>query len=144
MNVGQVCSRPAIHVAASASLSKVARLMYQHRVGTVLVAKEPLDHPVVVGIVTDRDIVRAQLERATALSVLSAEDVMTRDPLELCETDSLADAIQRMRARGVRRAPVVTQRGILVGVVSTDDLVRQVAVELSGLATLLSKQHAVM
>src|SRR5689334_2472104 len=105
MNVGQICHRPAVSVAASASLAEVAELMHKHAVGAVLITKAPLDRPVVVGIVTDRDIVRAQLEHATDLSSLRVEEVMTRDPLELNETESLSHAVQRLRARGVRRAP---------------------------------------
>lgn len=141
MNVGQICSRNLVSAPASAPLSDIAKLMHDRRVGAVVITKAPLDRPVAVGIITDRDIVRAQLERKSDLAHLSAEDVMTRDPLVLGEEDAVDDAIQRMRARAVRRAPVVTSHGALAGLVSTDDLVTEVARELGSLANVLERQR---
>ncbi len=140
MKVGELCSRDAVCAAASAPLLEVARLMCDEHVGAVVITKAPLDEPVAVGIITDRDIVRAQLDRTAELSRLRAEDVMTHDPLVVNEEDSVEAAIQRMRARGVRRAPVVTSHGVLIGLVSTDDLIAQLSGELANLARLLEQQ----
>jgi CBS-domain-containing membrane protein len=65
---------------------------------------------------------------------------MTRDVLMLAENDSVSDAIERLAARRVRRAPVVTTHGILMGIVSTDDLLGVVAREVAGLARLFELQ----
>jgi CBS domain-containing protein len=65
---------------------------------------------------------------------------MTPDPLVLSEDDAVEEALGRMRARGVRRAPVTTAHGLLAGMVSTDDLISQLARELSALAHLLDLQ----
>jgi CBS domain-containing protein len=140
MNVGQISSRNLVSAPVSAPLSEIARLMYERHVGAVVVTKAPADQPVAAGIITDRDVVLAQLNRTADLSRLRAEDVMTRDPLVLNEEDSIEHAIQRMRARGVRRAPVVTAHGALAGLVSTDDLIAQVARELVSLGRLLEQQ----
>ena len=140
MNVGGLCSRPAVSAAASATLSEVAELMRNRSVGAVVITKAPRDRPEAVGIITDRDIVQAQLDHVADLSRLSAEQVMTREPLELNEQDSVEEAIHRMRARGVRRAPVIGPSGALVGLVSTDDLLAHVASELVGLARVLEKR----
>ena len=140
MKVGQVCSRNVVCASTSAPLSEVAKLMREHHVGAVVITKAPLDQPIATGIVTDRDIVRAQLQRTADLTRLRAEDVMTRDPLVVGEEDSLEDAIKRMRTRGVRRAPVVTPHGALIGLVSTDDLIAQVARELTAIARVLELQ----
>lgn len=140
MKISEVCSRDLVSVPAGAPLSEVARLMRERNVGAVVVTKAPADQPVVVGIITDRDIVCAQLERAADLSRLEAEQVMTRNPLVLNEDDSIENAIRHLRARGVRRAPVVSAHGTLVGMISTDDLVGLLARELAQLAHLL-EQH---
>lgn len=140
MNVGMICGRSPISVEASTPLSEVARLMCDHHIGAVIVTQSPLDSPVVVGIITDRDITRAQLERASDLSRLSTAEVMTRDPLVLCEDVSIEDAIERMQSRGVRRAPVISPSGTLIGIVSTDDLIAEIARELTSLARLLELQ----
>jgi len=140
MNAGQVCTKGAVSVSASAPLSEVAQLMCDRHVGAVVVTVTPSDRPVVAGIITDRDIVRAQLERTADLSRLSAGDIMTRDPLVLNEQESIGKAVQRLRQRGVRRAPVINNSGALIGVISTDDLLAQVSEELLALAHLVEEQ----
>ncbi len=65
---------------------------------------------------------------------------MTRDPLVLNEQESITGAVDRLHARGVRRAPVISASGMLVGVLSIDDLLVQVSQELQGLALLVSYQ----
>ena len=143
MNVGQECSRPAVTVAMRATLAEAAVLMRERNVGAVIVTQSPSDRPTAVGVITDRDIVRAQLDHAADLSSLSVEQAMSRDPLEINAQSDIGDAIRRMRARRVRRAPVVTVDGRLVGVVSIDDLIARVAEDLIGLCAALGKQvHA--
>jgi CBS domain-containing protein len=142
MNIGKICSRDLVSVPISATLSEVAELMRSRHVGAVVVTKAPLDRAVAIGIITDRDIVRSQLAATADLSALSAEDAMTRDPLVLGEHTSVSDAISALRLRGVRRAPVVSEHGALIGMISTDDLMAHVALDLIGVAGLLSAQPA--
>ena len=142
MNVGHACTRGAVTVPLSAPLAEVAQIMCDQHVGAVVVTEAPLDRPVVVGIITDRDIVRAQLQHAADLSRLRTGDVMTRDPLVLNEQESIGGAIDRLRARGVRRAPVISTSGMLIGVVSIDDLLVQVSQQLQNLALLVSYQQS--
>ena len=84
----------------------------------------------------------AQLQHAADLSRLRTGDVMTRDPLVLTEQESIGGAIDRLRARGVRRAPVISTSGMLVGLVSIDDLLVQVSQQLQNLALLVSYQQS--
>jgi CBS domain-containing protein len=140
MNVGRVCSRPGVTAPASSNLLEIAALMREHNVGAVIITKTPLNRPVAVGVITDRDIVQAQLDRTADLSAIPAEHVMSRAPLEITEDADIDEAIRQMRARGVRRAPVVTANGALTGMVSVDDLIASVAEELVGLAAVLSRQ----
>lgn len=143
MNVGEECSRPAITVAVSATLAEAAVLMRERNVGALIVTQSPSNRPTAVGVITDRDIVRAQLDHTADLSSLGVEQAMSRDPLEINAQADIGDAIRRMRARGVRRAPVITGNGTLIGVVSIDDLIVRVAEDLNGLAVLVGKQvHA--
>jgi CBS domain-containing protein len=140
MNVGNLCSRPPVSVPGNAPLSEVVRLMVQERIGAIIVTDAPADRAVVLGIVTDRDIVQAQLAHVADFSQLNTADTMSRDPLVLNERDDVAEALRRMRARGIRRAPVVTSSGALLGLVSTDDLLAQIAQELNALASIIARQ----
>ena len=140
MNIGTLCSRYLVTTSTGAPLAEVARLMRESHVGAVVVTAGGIDHPRVVGIITDRDIMRAQLRRTVDLSSLSAEEAMTRDPLVCPEEESIDGAIAHLRARGVRRAPVVRADGAPVGLISVDDLLRHLAGKLSGLAGIVAWQ----
>ncbi|MFI4885704.1 MAG: CBS domain-containing protein [Steroidobacterales bacterium] len=143
MLVGTLCSRCPISVPTGAPISDVARMMRGQHVGAVIVTESDEKRPRVVGIITDRDIVRAQLERTADLSRLSAGEIMTRKPLVISEEESVGGAIAHLRARGVRRAPVVAVDGTLVGVISADDLLAHVARKLIGLAEIVGSQRRV-
>lgn len=141
MLVGTLCSRPAVSVATGAPMSDVARLMRDSHVGAVIVTESTRDGPRAAGVITDRDIVSAQLARTADLSRLCAGDIMTRQPLVIEESESVDGAIAHLRARGVRRAPVVSRDGALVGVVSVDDLFAHVAQELIDMAGIIVRQR---
>jgi CBS domain-containing protein len=81
-----------------------------------------------------------ELKSHADLFVLTVQDVMTADPLTIAESCGLAEAITSLRARGVRRAPVVADTRGLVGIVSLDDLLPAVAEELTALAKLIGGQ----
>jgi CBS domain-containing protein len=65
---------------------------------------------------------------------------MIRSPLEISEGLQLDEAIRLMRAHNVRRAPVVSADGSLIGMVSVDDLIASIAEEMIGLAAVLARQ----
>jgi CBS domain-containing protein len=141
MSVGSLCSRPAVTVAMGAPIADVARLMQDRHVGAVVVTENGRDGPRAAGVITDRDIVSAQLAHSADLSRLAAGDVMTPDPLVLGEEEPVDGAIAHLRARGVRRAPVVSRDGTLVGLVSVDDLLAHLAHELIAMAQIIARQQ---
>ncbi|HUN75957.1 MAG TPA: CBS domain-containing protein [Steroidobacteraceae bacterium] len=140
MNVGDLCTRRVVTVSAGAPLSEVAQLMRDEHVGAVVVMRGGTLHARVAGIITDRDIVRLQLERTADLSSLSAGETMTPNPLVLDGGDPIEAAIAHLRARGVRRAPVTAADGAPIGLISVDDLLVQLATALMGAAAIVAQQ----
>ncbi len=136
MKVGDLCNRKAVTVSASAPASDAARLMCEERVGAVVVTAMPDESPVAIGMLTDRDIVCAQLDRAADLGQLRIGDIMSGDPLVLNADAPVEEAIRQLRNRHVRRAPVIGSGGELIGVISFDDLLAQVSGNLRALAHL--------
>ena len=59
------------------------------------------------------------------------------------DEDGVKDALALMRRRGVRRAPVVTRGGVLVGIVTLDDLLRRLVEQLNDLAGAISTELSV-
>jgi len=140
MKVGDLCRRHVVSISVAAPLSEAARLMCEQQVGAVIVTAAPADSPIAVGVLTDRDIVRAQLEGTADLGEIRIADVMSREPLVLTEDERLDEAVRRMRARGVRRAPVVGAGGALAGVISFDDVLSYICANLAALARLTERQ----
>lgn len=140
MNIGEICSREVYIVRKTEPLLEAARQMLKRHVGAVVVVESQEDLVRPIGIVTDRDIVSGLVARRGDIESLNVADVMTSDLLVLPETRSFPEAIERMRARGIRRAPVVSNAGDLVGIVTFDDLLPVVADELSALADLMGTQ----
>lgn len=125
-------------------LAQAARTMIAGHVGSLVIVADGGRRP--IGMLTDRDIVRGQLRLGADLFCLTVRDVMTPDPLTIAADLGVAQAIQAMSARGVRRAPIVDAGGALIGVITLDDLLPAVARELGELATLIGtqarKEHA--
>lgn len=143
MLVGSLCSLHPACVSIGAPVSDAVRLMRDRHIGAIIVTEGDPERPRAVGMITDRDVIRAQYERTADLSQLSAGDVMTRNPLVLSEQESVDGAIAHLRARGVRRAPVVGPDGTLVGLISTDDLLAHVAHKLINLAAIAGWQRRI-
>ena len=140
MNIGQLCRHRVIKVPQSTSLSEVARVMGAEHVGAVIVTDASHEQAPLVGIITDRDIVNAQLEQVKDLASLSAESAMTKNVLTLIRDESIDGAIAHMRAKNVRRAPVVSGDGVPVGLVSVDDLIGQLSFDLFEIASIVARQ----
>src|SRR5512146_1477262 len=140
MNIGEVCSREVYIFKADEPLASAVAEMMKRRIGAIVVVEIEPERVRPVGIVTDRDVVRGQVSLKKDLPSLALRDVMTSGPLTVSETSGIAEAIEHMGARGVRRAPVVNDSGDLVGIVSLDDLLPVVAEELGALARLVGDQ----
>ncbi len=140
MEIGELCSREVYFVRPGEPLVQAVREMDRRHIGTVVVVEARGKSLVPIGMVTDRDVLCGQLKCHADLFTLTVQDVMTSDPWTIAESCGLAEAITGLRARGVRRAPVVTDTRELVGIVSFDDLLPAVAEELSSLARLIGRQ----
>lgn len=140
---GDVCTRDVAVAFRSTALHEAARSMRERHVGSLVVVDETAEGRVVAGMLTDRDIVTAVVARQVDAATLCVGDVMTEDVTTVREGDSLHDVIALMRHRRVRRVPVTAAQQRLVGVLSSDDVVRLLADELHGLAQALAEQPRV-
>ncbi len=138
MTVGAFCSRIVVFVGQDDSIVEAAKLMREHHTGSVVVV-ENAQHGAFepVGMVTDRDLVVEVLAEEVDVDSVAVKDVMSPDPVIAGENDSLSDTLKRMRARGVRRVPVINTEGEIVGVLSVDDVISLLASELNDIDSLI-------
>ena len=140
MKVSEICSRDVLTLTATEPLASCARQMKERNVGSAVIVDTEQGFARPIGIITDRDMLRGQFDRCADLFCLNTGDVMSSDLLVLKEDTDVADAIERMSRRAVRRAPVVSTGGELAGIVSFDDLLPVVAAQISAIAGLISRQ----
>jgi CBS domain-containing protein len=69
-------------------------------------------------------------------------EVMQGELQTVREEDSVSDALQLMRRRGIRRLPVVTMGGTLAGIVTVDDLLGIAAEQLSDLVRAIGAEQS--
>lgn len=141
MAIGEVCSREVVFARAGTSVRAAAQLMRENHVGTIVVVKERDGRRVPVGILTDRDIAIAVVAKALDADLLRVEEVTGPELVTVKLTDGVAQTIELMRAKGVRRVPVVDERGALAGIVTADDFVDFLAEELTALARMISREQ---
>jgi len=116
--VADLMTSPPVGAAPSESLELAAGRMSEHGVGSVLV----LDGGLLVGILTERDLVRAGAAGADP-ATSQVRDWMTVDPDSVRPDVEVIDAWRSLAEHGYRHIPVV--EGVEVrGVVSIRDLVR--------------------
>lgn len=139
--MGEICTRDTIVLGKEGAIIEAARLMRSHHVGDIVVVEPRGGENVPVGILTDRDLVVEILAQELSPGEVAVGDVMSYELVTAREEDDLWDAVQRMRARGVRRMPVVNAGGGLVGIVTLDDLLELLAEELAALSRVAGREQ---
>ncbi len=140
MRVGEVCNRDVVVITRESAALEAAGLMRAHHVGDVVVVEERGGWRVPVGIVTDRDIVVEVIAKEIGPAAVTVGDIMSSKLVTVRESDEIADTLELMRAKGVRRLPVVDKQGALVGILTVDDLLDLLAEMASNIAALVLRQ----
>ena len=141
MTIGKVCNREVVFIHAQASVPEAARLMREYHVGDLVVIKEKTGKRVPVGIVTDRDIVLEVIAEGVSMDDVSVGDIMSDNLVTARESDGLLETIKLMRAKGIRRLPVVNDDNELVGILSVDDLIDLFSEQIVDLARLIAREQ---
>ncbi len=110
-----------VAVAPQDDIGAVARTLAQHRIGAALVRDAGGD---ILGIVSERDIVRALATHAEDTPQLTAAQLMTRLLHTATPRMHISQALSLMTDRRVRHLPVIDEDGSLAGLVSIGDLVK--------------------
>ena len=110
-----------ISVAPDTGMAEVAHVIATRRIGAVVVMDQDRK---LVGILSERDVVKALSQRGTAVLDLKAADIMTRDVTMVDPTTPVDLAMEIMDRGYFRHLPVCTKDGALMGIVSIRDLVK--------------------
>lgn len=142
MNAFELCQRHVVTVRRHEELATAAWIMRERNVGCLVVVESAgaMGGERPIGMLTDRDIVTNVIARESDPRGVRVEDVMTRHPVTVWASASVEDALQRMRNGGVRRVPVVDDRGRLAGILALDDIFEHLAQRVPFAATPIRRE----
>jgi CBS domain-containing protein len=93
-----------------------------------------------IGMLTDRDLVVRVMAAGRDPERVTVADAMSRSPRVHWEHSPIEDALATMRAGVFRRLPVTDADGVLVGLLSADDVLELLAEELDAIRRLVAAQ----
>lgn len=131
MKIANIIAQKGPFVATINSGSNIAHLvdlLKKHNIGAVVVSD---DGRHILGIISERDIVRALATHSGEVSALKVADLMTADVYTCTQDDTVDGLMQVMTDHKFRHVPVVDADNTLIAVVSIGDLVRHRLAELS-------------
>ncbi len=105
---------------AGQSVTEAAKLLHQRRIGALVVTESNGD---IVGIISERDIVRGMALHPGAVDSLKVRDLMTSSVLVCSPDDSVGNLMGTMTNNRIRHLPVM-EHGKLVGIITIGDVVK--------------------
>jgi CBS domain-containing protein len=121
MRVQEIMTKEVWTCRPEETLAAVAKLMWDHDVGTVPVVAADGK---LVGILTDRDLCMTAYFTGSPLGSIPVSHAMSKKVFCARPGQTVAAAEELMRSKQVHRLPVLDEAGKLVGMVSLSDLAR--------------------
>jgi CBS domain-containing protein len=107
------------------TIQTVCKSMYENEIGSIVVVKRTIDGINPIGIVTEKDIVR-QIGLSELFVVQAPIRQIMSAPLVTIESNSeISDAIEIMQLKNISRLPVIDNKGIMVGIVTYKDVLKE-------------------
>ena len=131
--------RDVVSVTDDMSISDVVKVLSERRIGAVLVIGSAGG---VIGILSERDIVRALANDGSAALQREARAYMTREVVACAESDSIEDVMETMTRGRFRHLPVFDDERLL-GLVSIGDVVKSRIADAE-IETQTLRQYVVM
>ncbi len=129
-----------ISVPPGTTVAETVQVLAEHKIGAVLV----MDGPELLGILSERDIVRAMSRQPSGVRALAVSAIMTVTRATISPNATIIEAMQIMTDRRVRHLPVI-DAGRVVGVVSIGDVVKarlgQQASEVESMKAYVTGAH---
>jgi len=134
-----VCTLDVVCCRAETRAVDAARLMRHRHVGDLVVVDDPDETRIPLGIVTDRDLAVEVLGNDLDPAETTVGSLMRHPVVIANESEDTSQLLERMRAHGVRRVPVVDDRGGVVGIVTLDDVLKHLVDEAGALLEIMNR-----
>jgi len=135
--VGDICTKPAVTASPDTTVEEAAHRMRTRKVGALVIVNGN-GRP--IGVLTDRDITVNVVAQGTDPASVQVGTLIKRKPTVIREDAGILDATKLLSRRGIRRLPVVSRTGKLVGIIALDDLLMLLGSELGHIASTLASE----
>ena len=141
--VSSIMTKNVIVQTEDQTIQAISRTMYENNIGNVLiirnyVAQDSIKQDKIVGIITERDVVRIVGSFDQTLYHLPVREIMSKPIISITPTCSLKDAIETMQLKNIRRLPVIEQEGKLAGIITARDIFKIIIKSPDTISTFIS------
>ena len=119
----------------NSTINEVVRKMNKFEIGSIIVT----DGEKPVGIITERDILRRVLEVNMASEAMKAKEIMSSPILTIESQATTEEAATLMNSKRIKKIPVL-EDGILIGIVTSTDIVRSEPKMVETLSSMMWKK----
>jgi CBS domain-containing protein len=105
-------------ISPDATVLEATNRMNHHKIGALMVMNDGQ----MVGIFTERDVLRRVVGHELSPAKVKVFDVMTADLVTCTPTTDMEDIAEIMRSRRIRHVPVLDNDGVLLGLISIGDI----------------------
>lgn len=138
----EMCTPEVIYCTPQTTVLAAARLMRERHVGDIVVVDDNDEgDQIPLGMLTDRDIVIEVLALGRDPEAVTVREIMHKPAVIARSNEDISQAIERMKVHGVRRLPVLGDDRRLAGIVTLDDLLRQLASDASQLVEIMVREQ---
>ena len=141
MPLNEIIQPDVAFVTEDTTIRDVAKMMYEKHVGSIIVVEKSKEkNGVPVGIFTDRDIAMAYGKDGRLDGDITVKKLMSKNIINCSLHDGIYESIQKMKVNGVRRMPVVDDKGEIEGIVTMDDMLMLLASEFKNLSDIIKSE----
>jgi len=112
-------------VNSGTTVKEVAKSLCSKKIGALLVVEPGATPAKYIGIVSERDVIRAISADGVDINVLKVDEIMTRNMIVANKDDDVEYVMNVMTRHQIRHIPVIGGKSI-VGVVSIGDIINSI------------------
>lgn len=118
--INEIMTRKIVTVPKEKGIKEIIKKMAGSKISSIIIT----DKGRVMGILTERDIIKKIATNCPGISKLNLDDIMTKDPMAVNSHADLSEASQMMRDNNIRHLPIIDNEK-LVGLVTQTDIVKE-------------------
>jgi CBS domain-containing protein len=117
------------------TIQSVCKIMNENNLGSVVIVKRGVSGNELVGIITERDIIRKIGEADLFTTQTPIRELMSTNLISIKPDNTISDAIGLMHGNNIRRLPVIDNDGKMVGIITDKDILKAAARKKSSITT---------